>query len=32
LQVKKKYEIYDINKDQKFLYARELLNFKEKEA
>ena len=30
MQVKKKYETYDINKDQKFLYARELLNFKEK--
>ena len=30
IQVKKKYETYDINKDQKFLYARELLNFKEK--
>ena len=25
-----KYETYDINKDQKFLYARELLKFKEK--
>ena len=30
MQAKKKYETYDINKDQKFLYARELLNFKEK--
>ena len=30
MQVKKKYETYDINKDQKFLFARELLNFKEK--
>ena len=30
MQVKKKYETYDINKDQKFIYARELLNFKEK--
>ena len=30
MQVKKKYETYDINKDQKFLYTRELLNFKEK--
>ena len=30
MQVKKKYETYDINKDQKFLYARELLKFKEK--
>jgi len=30
MQVKKKYETYDINKDQKFLYVRELLNFKEK--
>ena len=30
MQVKKKYETYDINKDQRFLYARELLNFKEK--
>ena len=30
MQVKKKYETYDINKDQKFLLARELLNFKEK--
>ncbi|WP_103598638.1 cell surface protein [Campylobacter concisus] len=30
MQVKKEYETYDINKDQKFLYARELLNFKEK--
>ena len=30
MQIKKKYETYDINKDQKFLYARELLNFKEK--
>ena len=30
IQIKKKYETYDINKDQKFLYARELLNFKEK--
>jgi len=30
IQVKKKYRTYDINKDQKFLYARELLNFKEK--
>ena len=30
MQIKKKYETYDINKDQKFLYTRELLNFKEK--
>ncbi len=30
MQVKKKYETYDINKDQKFLFARELLKFKEK--
>ena len=30
MQVKKKYETYDINKDQKFLFTRELLNFKEK--
>jgi len=30
MQVKKKYETYDINKDQKFLFAKELLNFKEK--
>ena len=30
MQIKKKYETYDINKDQKFLYTRELLKFKEK--
>ncbi len=30
MQVKKKYKTYDINKDQKFLFTRELLNFKEK--
>ena len=30
MQVKKKYETYDINKDQKFLYARELLISKKK--